>query len=135
MEINHHDHASLYCDPEQCDVADCHGDAEVVVEKPLQEQSSAHRIDCREDEDERFGNRVKDQVQQQEDHEEDDWQNQLKTLFGAKFEFIFSRPLEGVICRQGKFVVDELVCLCDEATVIGVFEVDVDVSRQRTIFV
>jgi hypothetical protein len=31
--------------------------------------------------------------------------------------------------------VKEFVCLRDEATVVGVFEVDVDVPRQRTVFV
>ncbi len=30
---------------------------------------------------------------------------------------------------------NQFVCLRDEATVIGVFEIDVDVSSQRTVFV
>src|ERR1700733_9757150 len=35
MKINHHDHSGFYCDSEKCNVANRHGDAEVVVEKPL----------------------------------------------------------------------------------------------------
>jgi hypothetical protein len=56
MEINNYDHAGFYRDTKERKVTDGDGDAEVVVEKPLQEQPSTHRIDGREDENERFGN-------------------------------------------------------------------------------
>ena len=37
MKINHHDYAGFYRDSKECNVTDRHSDAEVVVEKPLQE--------------------------------------------------------------------------------------------------
>ena len=40
VEINHHHHAGFYRDSKKRNVADCHGDAEVVVKKSLQEQPS-----------------------------------------------------------------------------------------------
>ncbi len=64
VEINHHDDAGLNRDSEERDVADRHCNAEVVVKKPLQEQSPTHCIDGGEDEDKRFGDRVKDQIKQ-----------------------------------------------------------------------
>ena len=109
MEIDDHDDSRLDRDAKERNVADRYGNAEVVFEQPLQQQSATHRIDGREDEDKRFGYRVKDQVQQQENHEEDDRQNQLQPLLGAQFEFVLSRPLKGVVGWQSQFVVKELV--------------------------
>src|SRR5271156_1886553 len=104
MEINDHDDTRLHRDSEECDVTNRHSDAEVVVKKPLQEQPSTHRIDGGKDENKCFGNRMKNQVQQQENHKEDHRKNQLQAPLRTQFELIFSRPLEGVICGQGKFV-------------------------------
>src|ERR1700691_442619 len=77
MKISHHDHPGFYSDSKERNVTDRDGDAKVIVKKPLQQQSSAHRIDGWKDENKRFCNRVKDKIEQQEDHEEDDRKNQL----------------------------------------------------------
>src|ERR1700679_791955 len=111
MEIHHHDHSGLYCDSEERNVTDCHGDAEVVVEKPLQEYSSSHCIDGWKDQDQRFGYGVEYQVQQHENHKEDHGKDQLQSLFGTEFEFVLSGPLESVIGRQRQLAVNQLVCL------------------------
>src|ERR1700677_4887425 len=135
MKIDDHHDTGFYSNSEECDVTDRHSDAEVVVKKPLQEQPSTHRIDDWEDENKRFGDRAKDQVQQQEDHEEDHRKNQLQALLGTQFQFVLSRPLKRVICGQGEFVVEELICLCDEAPIVGVLEIDVNVASKRAIFI
>src|SRR5580698_6364558 len=70
MKIDDHHDTGFYSNSEECDVTDRHGDAEVVVKKPLQEQPSTHRIDGWKDENKCFGNRVKDQIQQKENDEE-----------------------------------------------------------------
>ncbi len=59
----------------------------------------------------------------------------MQPLFGTQLKFILSGPLERVIRWQRKFVVQELVCISNEAAVISVLEINVDVSRQRPIFV
>ena len=64
MEINHHNHAGFYGDSKERNVTDRRGDAEVVVKKPLQEQSSTHGIDGWEDKHERFGYRVEYEIQE-----------------------------------------------------------------------
>jgi hypothetical protein len=37
VKINHHDDTRLYGDPEQRNIANCDGNAEVVMEEPLQQ--------------------------------------------------------------------------------------------------
>jgi hypothetical protein len=78
---------------------------------------------------------MKDQIQQQENDEKDDRQNQLQPLFSTQSQLVLSRPLKGVIGWQSQLVVQELVCISNEAAVVGVFEIDVDVPSQGAIFI
>src|SRR5260370_2631517 len=109
MKIDDHDYAGLNRDSKECDIANCDGDTEVIFEQILQQQSSAHRIDGWEDQDQSLRNRVKDQIEQQENHEEDNGKDQLQPLLCPQFELILSRPLTPVNGRQRQFVVQQPV--------------------------
>ena len=80
VQIDDHDDAGFNRDAEQRDIADPHRDAEVVAEQPLENQTAGQRIDRGENQDGGLSDRMKDHVEQQEDHEEDDGQNQLQPL-------------------------------------------------------
>ena len=59
----------------------------------------------------------------------------LQPLLRPQFEFVFSRPLVGVIRGKCEFVMQELVCLGDKTAIVRVLEVDVDVSCQCAVLV
>src|ERR1700731_862030 len=104
MKVDHHDHARLHGNSKQGDVThpDCY--AEVVSKQPLEDQSSGHRIECREDEHYGFGDVMENQVQEKENHKKDDWQNDLEALLGPKFKLVLTRPGVDVSRRQRKFL-------------------------------
>src|SRR2546427_11477408 len=77
---------------------DCH--AEVVAKQVLQDETSRHGVQGWEDEHRSFGYGMKNHVQQQEDHEEDDREDELQPLLGAQFKLVLARPLVGEAGRQ-----------------------------------
>ena len=92
MQVNDHNHSGLDCDPKKCNVADPHGNAEVVAERPLQKKSAGHRVKRREDQYGCFCRRLENDVEQQEDYEENDGQDDLQPLLGTQLKFVLSRP-------------------------------------------
>src|ERR1700758_4411843 len=78
---------------------------------------------------------MEDQVEQQKNHEEHDGQDQLKTLLGPQFKLVFSRPMEGVVRGKRELLMQELVSLCNETPIVGVFEIDVDVSGECAVLI
>src|ERR1700733_5558772 len=135
VEINHHDNACLNGGAEESNVTDPHRHAEVVMEQPLQQQSACHGVDGWYDQHHSLGSRTKDHVQQQKDEAEDYRKNELETLFGTQLKLIFPRPLEAIVCRQCNLMVQPTGCLLHEAAVVGVFEVDVDVSGELAVLI
>ncbi len=55
MEIHHHNDTSFHCNSKERNIANRHSDAEVVMQEPLEQQSSTHRIDSGKDKDESLG--------------------------------------------------------------------------------
>src|SRR2546422_8562496 len=118
MEIDDHHNSGLHGDSKECDVAHPNGDAEVVAKPILENQAASHGIKRREDEDSSFRKRMKDHVEQQEDHEKYDRDNELQPFFGADFEFVLSGPLVAVSRGKTQFFAEELVSLSNESPVV-----------------
>src|SRR5580704_1051497 len=135
MQVNDHDHARLDGNAEECDVPNPHGNAEVVVEKPLKDETPSHRIDRRENKHHRLRDRVKDHVQQHEDHEEHDGKNEFQAFFGTQLKFVFAGPLVGISRRQPQFLLQQTRSLLYEAAIIACIQVDVDITSELTIFI
>src|SRR5437899_1431268 len=78
---------------------------------------------------------MENHIQQQKDHEEDDRQDYLQTLFRAQFEFVFAGPLEAVARWQDEFLPQKLAGFVNEPAVVSGVEIEVNVPRERGIFV
>ena len=100
VEIDHHHHARLHRNAEERDVADGNGHAEVIVQQPLQQQPSRHRVGGGENEHEGLCHRVKDKIEQQKNYAEHERQNQLEPLLGTLLKLILPRPLIGDACGK-----------------------------------
>jgi len=62
MQANYHHHARFHRDPEQGDVADPDGNAEVVAQPPLKDKTAPHSIERGKDQNGSLGCRVEDHV-------------------------------------------------------------------------
>lgn len=55
VKANHHDHARLNRDSEECDLSDPHRDAEVEAHHVLKQEPAGYRVPGRKDQHDRFG--------------------------------------------------------------------------------
>src|ERR1700692_2750414 len=128
VQIYEHDHARLARYAKRRYVAHPDRNAEVVSEKPLEDEASCQRVDCGKNEDCGLGNGVKYHVEQQEDDTENDWQDQLQPLFRPQLKFVFAGPFVRVAGRQREFLAKQIICAGDKAAVILRVQIDVYIS-------
>src|SRR5580698_7507626 len=96
MQIDHHNDAGLNCDTKQGYVTDPRRYAEVEPHNILKNQSAGHRINGRNDKNNRFGQGMKQHVEQDEYDCKYDRQNVRQSLSSAELKFILPRPFERV---------------------------------------
>src|ERR1700681_310345 len=135
VQVYNHDHAGFDGDAEECDVPNPHGNAEVVVEQPLKDETTGHRVDRRENKHHGLCDRVKDHIQQHEDYEEHDGKNEFQALFGTQLKFVLAGPLVGVSRRQSQFLLQQTRSLLYEAAIVARVQVDVDVASELAVFI
>ena len=95
-QIHDHDDAGLDGDAVQRDVANPHGNREVVAEEPLQQHAACHRVNDRDHHHHSFRNRPKHQIQQHENRAEHDRKQQPQTSGGPELECELARPFNRV---------------------------------------
>src|SRR5579863_2068084 len=134
MQVNDHDYAGLHGNAEQCNVADPDRNAEVVTERPLQNQPARQSVDRRENENRSFHHRPENHVQQYEDDKEDDGQDQLQASLGPLLELVFSSPLIAVARWQVQTTQNSFGFGNEAAVILGL-EVKIDVRGECSIFV
>src|SRR6516164_7983436 len=99
-EIDDHYDPGLDGDPEQRDVSDPNGNAEIVAQEILQKQTASHGTEARKDQDGSLCRRLEEHVKQDKDQGEYDRQDVRKALASPQLEFIFARPFKGITRRQ-----------------------------------
>src|SRR6266545_973963 len=94
VQVDHHDDAGLDGDAVKRDVADPDGHGEVVAEKPLENDSSRHRVDHRKHHDRGLGSGAEGHRQKKKDRGENDWQDDLQCLASVDLELVLAGPVE-----------------------------------------
>src|SRR6266404_3870841 len=135
MQIHDHDNARFDGDAEQRDVADPDRHAEVVAEQLLQDEAPRERVERREDEHGGFPDGMEHHVEEHKDDEEHDGKNNLETLLGPLFEFVFSCPLVGVSGLETELFTEEVLRGVHESAIVFRVEVDVHVPGEGSFFV
>ena len=100
VQVHDHHHTGLDCHAVQGDVADPHGDREVVAKQPLQDDAAGYCVDHRQHHDGRLRRGVKRHVEQHEDDEEDERNEHFQPLARADLELVLTGPLQRVARGQ-----------------------------------
>ncbi len=135
VQIDDHDHAGFHGDAEQCDVADPNGHAKVVLEEPLKNEATGHRVEGGKNQHHGLRYRMEDHVQQHEDHKEDDRKDDFQAFLGTQFKFVFAGPLIDVSGWELQFLLQLLRGLAHESAVVCGVQVNVNVTGQLAILV
>src|SRR4029077_8072089 len=120
---------------EKSDVAHPDSNTEVVVEKPLKDETASHGIKRRENEHRGLSHGVEDHVEQHEDHEEHDWKNEFEALSRPQLKFVFARPLVGVSGGQAQFLLQQSGSPLNEAAIVARVQVNIDITCELAVFI
>src|SRR6266850_746508 len=116
-------------------VADADRHAEVVAEQLLQDEAPRERVERGEDEHGGFPDGMEHHVEEHKDDEEHYGKNNLETLLGPLFEFVFSCPLVGVSGLETELFTEEVLRCVHESAIVFRVEVDVHVPGEGSLFV
>ncbi len=100
MQIDYHHHAGLHCNAIERNEADPDSNREVVVEKVDQVDSTYQSKRDREHDDHRLLRIPHGHVEHQKYRQEDNRQNNRKSLLGAYLVFVLAAPFECITGRQ-----------------------------------